>query len=92
MVRIGLLSALSALSVLVPVLAQQKARPGIPPDDALTFQGITLYGVIDIGVQYDMHGANSSAHLTAGYTGIGGYVLAFVNNDVYANDRVLQVY
>ncbi len=38
-----------------PALAQQKTGPGVPPDDRLTWHGITLYGVIDIGVQYDTH-------------------------------------
>ncbi len=32
-------------------------RPGITGDDSLTWHGITLYGVIDIGVQYDTHSA-----------------------------------
>ena len=40
-----------------PLLAQQKTGPGVPPDDSLTWHGITLYGVIDLGVQYDTHGA-----------------------------------
>lgn len=38
-------------------LAQQKTGPGITGDDALTWKGITLYGVIDVGVQYDTHSA-----------------------------------
>jgi len=53
---------LIALSVSVPVtstraIAQQKTGPGITGDDRLTWNGITLYGVVDIGVQYDTHGA-----------------------------------
>jgi hypothetical protein len=48
---------LSALTASVPSLAQQKTGPGITSDDALTWHGITLYGVIDIGLQYDTHGA-----------------------------------
>ncbi len=40
-----------------PSLAQQKTGPGVPPDDSLTWHGITLYGVIDLGVQYDTHSA-----------------------------------
>ena len=46
-----------AMSVSVPTLAQQKTGPGITGDDSLTWHGITLYGVIDIGLQYDTHGA-----------------------------------
>src|SRR5580658_6521614 len=49
--------ALLAVLVAVPVAAQQKTGPGVPPDDSLTWQGITLYGVIDVGLQYDTHSA-----------------------------------
>jgi predicted porin len=48
---------LGALSASAPVLAQQKTGPGFNGDDALTWQGITVYGVIDIGLQYDTHSA-----------------------------------
>jgi predicted porin len=48
---------LSAMTASVPALAQQKSGPGIMGDDSLTWHGITLYGVIDIGLQYDTHGA-----------------------------------
>jgi predicted porin len=37
--------------------AQQKTGPGIPADDSLTWRGITLYGVIDLGLQFDTHSA-----------------------------------
>jgi predicted porin len=39
------------------ILAQQKTGPGITGDDSLTWRGITLYGVIDLGIQYDTHSA-----------------------------------
>jgi len=48
---------LSALAAAIPARAQQKTGPGITGDDSLTWHGITLYGVIDIGVQYDTHSA-----------------------------------
>src|SRR4029077_18336931 len=48
---------LSALVVVVPAFAQQKTGPGITGEDSLTWHGITLYGVIDVGVQYDTHSA-----------------------------------
>jgi predicted porin len=51
---VALVSASVALS---PVQAQQKTGPGIASDDALTWNGITLYGVVDIGVQFDTHSA-----------------------------------
>jgi predicted porin len=49
------LACIGALAGTVPALAQQKTGPSIRGDDALTWHGITLYGVIDIGVQYDTH-------------------------------------
>jgi predicted porin len=51
------LALLGAFGASVPALAQQKTGPGITGDDSLTWHGITLYGVIDIGVQYDTHSA-----------------------------------
>ena len=53
----ALLVLLGAMAASFPALAQQKTGPGITGDDSLTWHGITLYGVIDIGVQYDTHGA-----------------------------------
>jgi predicted porin len=47
----------AALFGCAPVLAQQKTGPGITGDDSLTWHGITLYGVIDLGVQFDTHSA-----------------------------------
>ena len=55
--KYGWILLLSCLVAAVPVHAQQKTGPGITGDDSLTWQGITLYGVIDIGVQYDTHSA-----------------------------------
>ena len=55
--KCGWLLLLSALATAVPARAQQKTGPGITGDDSLTWHGITLYGVIDVGVQYDTHGA-----------------------------------
>jgi len=51
------LSLLGIWVVSLPAAAQQKTGPGVPPDDSLTWNGITLYGVIDIGIQYDTHSA-----------------------------------
>jgi predicted porin len=47
----------SAMTASVPAHAQQKTGPGITGDDSLTWHGITLYGVIDIGLQHDTHSA-----------------------------------
>jgi len=49
------LLAFAALTASVQAFAQQKTGPGISGEDSLTWKGITLYGVIDIGLQYDTH-------------------------------------
>jgi len=46
-----------AMVVSLSAVGQQKSGPGITDDDSLTFHGITLYGVIDLGLQYETHGA-----------------------------------
>ena len=48
---------ITGVAACLPALAQQKTGPGIIGDDSLTWHGITLYGVIDLGVQYDTHSA-----------------------------------
>jgi predicted porin len=35
----------------------QSAAPAPAADDSLTYKGITLYGIVDIGLQYQTHGA-----------------------------------
>ncbi len=43
---------------LAGVAAAQSASPGpAPVDTTLTWHGITLYGIVDIGLQYETHGA-----------------------------------
>jgi predicted porin len=56
---------MSAMSASVSSLAQQKTGPGITDEDALTWHGITLYGVIDLGLQYDTHSAPFSSYRPA---------------------------
>lgn len=53
----GVLLLCAALSAALPARAQQKTGPSLPKDDSLTWNGITLYGVIDIGLQHDTHSA-----------------------------------
>ncbi len=56
--RAWLLTALAGAALWsLNAAAQQKSGPGITDDEALTFHGITLYGVIDLGLQYQTHGA-----------------------------------
>src|SRR5277367_2760300 len=52
-----ILLLLGGMTASVTAFAQQKTGPGITGDDSLTWHGITLYGVIDVGVQYDTHSA-----------------------------------
>jgi predicted porin len=55
--KFGWIMFLGALAAGLPAYAQQKTGPGITGDDSLTWNGITLYGVIDVGLQYDTHSA-----------------------------------
>jgi len=48
-----------------PVFAQLKTGPDIAGDDTLSWHGITLYGVVDVGLQYDTHGAPFSDYRPA---------------------------
>src|ERR1700722_12746334 len=43
-------------------------QPGAPPPTStgLTWHGITLYGIVDIGLQYDTHAAPFSDYFMAG--------------------------
>ncbi len=67
--RAGVIAIVSGVVLpllpMLPALAQQKTGPDITTNDALTWHGITLYGVIDIGLQYDTHGAPFSAYRPA---------------------------
>jgi predicted porin len=56
---------LVAVAAAFPALAQQKTGPGPMDEDALTWHGVTLYGVIDVGLQYDTHGAPFSPYRPA---------------------------
>jgi predicted porin len=57
-------------SVLLAVagMAQAQAPSSAAPvaDESLTWHGITLYGIVDIGVQYDTHGAPISDYFPGG--------------------------
>jgi hypothetical protein len=50
--------------------AQNKTGPALAPDDSLTWHGVTLYGVVDIGLQYETHGAPFSDFHPAGSANI----------------------
>lgn len=53
---------LGTLSVITGVARAQSA----PADESLTWHGVTLYGIVDIGLQYDSHGAPFSDYFPAG--------------------------
>jgi predicted porin len=46
--------------------AQNNPSPGEDNDTALTWKGLTLYGVVDIGLQYMTHGTPISDYFPAG--------------------------
>jgi predicted porin len=57
---------LGILSAAVGVAHAQSAATAAPVDDSLTFHGITLYGIIDVGIQNQTHGAPISDYFVAG--------------------------
>jgi predicted porin len=63
-IRANLLVAASLAAVGV-AQAQTAAPASKPEDSSLTWKGITLYGVVDIGVQYDTHSAPFSDYFPA---------------------------
>lgn len=50
--------------------AQKKTGPDVAPDDSLVWHGITFYGVVDVGLQYETHGAPYSDYHPAGSANI----------------------
>jgi predicted porin len=62
-----LLTALGAIGV---SQAQTAGAPAPASDDSLSWHGITLYGTIDIGLQYESHGATFSDYYTPASTNI----------------------
>jgi predicted porin len=46
--------------------ASAPAAPAAPKDDSLTWHGITLYGIVDVGIQNQTHGAPISDYFVGG--------------------------
>src|ERR1700749_1005984 len=69
-----------AVTASVSAIAQQKTGPGVPADESITWQGITLYGVIDVGFQYDTHMAPFTPYRPAAS---GNIVRQYSNKAVY---------
>src|SRR5258708_9304855 len=61
----GLLFA-SVLAATGLAHAQSATAPAAPKDDSLTWHGITLYGIIDVGIQNQPHGAPISDYFVGG--------------------------
>jgi predicted porin len=61
---------LAALSAVGVCQAQTAGAPAPASYDSLTWHGITLYGTIDIGLQYESHGAPFSDYYTPASTNI----------------------
>ena len=60
-----ILGALLAASGLAQAQSSAPA-PAPKTDDSLTYKGITLYGIVDIGLQYQTHGAPINDYFPAG--------------------------
>jgi predicted porin len=83
----------------VPSLAQLGYSPTnalsgtISDNTAYSLMGMYNFGDLKLYAGYEnIQFANPSAPLSAGFNDIGGYVLAYVNDDAYAKDKVLQVF
>jgi len=67
MTKFKVLLATAGASFAVALAANAQAQTAAPAaDDSLTFHGITLSGNIDLGLQYDDHGATGSDYHPAG--------------------------
>src|ERR1700737_724714 len=59
-------SLLAATGLAHAQSAPKPAAPAAPKDDSLTYHGITLYGIVDIGIQNQTHGAPISDYFVGG--------------------------
>lgn len=62
-----------SLALAAPVAMAQTKQPETRPpeaDSSLTFHGITIYGIVDLGLQYETHGATYSDFFPAGGNGL----------------------
>jgi len=64
--RSGFLYAFAFSSLLIATLANAQSVSPPASDDGLTYKGITLYGIVDLGLQYQTHGAPISDYFPAG--------------------------
>ena len=88
--RIGIASVgkglfIVALFAMVSTVQAQTTSPTSPPapvpvDESLTWHGITLYGIVDLDMQYETHGAPFSSYFISGGSDI---VQKNSNNSVF---------
>jgi predicted porin len=65
--RGGLLaSAVLAATGAAQAQTTAPTAPAAPADDSLTWHGITLYGIVDVDLQYESHGAPFSNYFISG--------------------------
>jgi predicted porin len=65
--RTSLLKGVFLLGVLSAATGVAQAQTAAAPvDDSVTFHGITLYGIVDVGLQYQTHGAPINDYFVAG--------------------------
>src|SRR2546429_9861788 len=65
----GLVVSLAAAAALAQAQAPSASAPAPAPkpaDTSFTWNGITLYGIVDIGLQYQTHGGPASDYFPAG--------------------------
>jgi len=61
--------SLLVISIAMAPLAMAQTKPP-EADSSLTFHGITIYGIVDLGLQYETHGATYSDFFPAGGNGL----------------------
>src|SRR6202048_2524349 len=65
--RLGGACVLAAAGWAVATVARAQGAPAPKaPDSSLTWNGITLYGIVDVGVQYQTQGVPVSDYFPAG--------------------------
>jgi predicted porin len=63
--RAWLFTALMVAAGVAQAQTAASSPPAKPEDSSLTWKGITLYGIVDLGVQYDTHSAPFSDYFPA---------------------------
>jgi len=63
---VSVLSTAAGVAAAQTTAAPPASTPAAAPDDSLTWHGITLYGIIDIGLQNQTHGAPISDYFVGG--------------------------